>query len=134
MLGLTAIAEVGKAVVGFADELHTSDEERARAELERLKIMQKPMAAQAEINLAEAKHRSVLVAGWRPSIGWACSAGLWMYFVVYPCWLWVIAVMNNPGADLPPPAIDTGDLMTLTLAILGMGGLRTFEKAKKLTR
>ena len=87
---------------------------------------------QLEINAAEAKHRSIFVAGWRPFIGWTCGVALAWHFVVAPV---VIFGAGYAGITLPElPTFDMDSLMTVLLGMLGLGGLRTFEKAKGLTK
>ena len=87
---------------------------------------------QLEINAAEAKHRSIFVAGWRPFIGWTCGIALAWHFVVAPL---VIFAAGFAGVALPDlPQFDMGSLMTVLMGMLGLGGLRTFEKAKGLTK
>jgi len=83
--------------------------------------------AQTDVNAAEAQSSSLFVAGWRPLIGWICGASLAWQFVVMPMGLWSAAVF---GVHLPtPPSLD-GMLWELMFGLLGMGGLRTFEKIK----
>lgn len=79
-----------------------------------------------ELNKIEAAHRSVFVAGWRPAVGWICAAGVGWAYLGHPVFLWAAAVWS-PG--LQPPAIHTDSLFELVLAMLGMAGLRSFEKA-----
>ena len=87
---------------------------------------------QLEINAAEAKHRSIFVAGWRPFIGWTCGIALAWHFVLAPV---VIFGAGYAGVELPElPTFDMESLMTVLLGMLGLGGLRTFEKAKGLTK
>jgi len=87
---------------------------------------------QLEINAAEAKHRSIFVAGWRPFIGWTCGVALAWHFVLAPV---VIFGAGYAGVALPElPTFDMDSLMTVLLGMLGLGGLRTFEKAKGLTK
>ena len=87
---------------------------------------------QLEINAAEAKHRSIFVAGWRPFIGWTCGIALAWHFVLAPV---VIFGAGYAGVALPElPTFDMDSLMTVLLGMLGLGGLRTFEKAKGLTK
>ena len=87
--------------------------------------------AQAQTNLEQAKHSSIFVAGARPAIMWICAFGLGWQFVFQPIAVWGIAVS---GADLVLPVIQTEGLMSLTLALLGLGGLRTAEKWKGVQR
>ena len=82
-------------------------------------------------NIQGAKHRSIFVAGWRPFIGWVCGFGLAYQFIAHPIILWVVALTGFTGA-LPIFAFD--GLMSLTMALLGMGALRSYEKAKGLTK
>ena len=87
--------------------------------------------AQAQTNLEQAKHSSVFIAGARPAIMWICAFGLGWQFVFQPIAVWGIAVSS---ADLVLPVIQTEGLMSLTLALLGLGGMRTAEKWKGVQR
>ena len=88
--------------------------------------------AQADVNKQEAQHRNIWVAGWRPFIGWVCGVALAWHFVLAPVVLFVAAWAN---VQLPTlPAFDMDSLMTVLLGMLGLGGLRTFEKHKGLSR
>lgn len=121
LFGGTAAQPI-EAVFKGIDNLVTSDDERAAAELLKLKAMQEPAKLQVELNKIEAQHRSVFVAGWRPAIGWICAIGLAFPFFVNPMLQWVT---GDKGPELP---LDV--LMELVLAMLGLSGLRTFEKVK----
>ena len=87
--------------------------------------------AQAQTNLEQAKHSSIFVAGARPAIMWICAFGLGWQFVFQPIAVWGIAVSS---LDLVLPVIQTEGLMSLTLALLGLGGMRTAEKWKGVQR
>lgn len=88
--------------------------------------------AQIAVNREEAKHRSIWVSGWRPFIGWVCGVALAYHFVVAPFILFGVSAF---GATIPElPAFDMDSLMTVLLGMLGLGGLRTFEKTKGLTK
>ena len=89
--------------------------------------------AQAEINKAEARHPSVFVAGWRPFIGWICGLVLGWHFLGSDIanWLRLAFFPDMP----PPPALNgTETLVTVLLSMLGLGGLRTVEKLKGVSR
>lgn len=88
---------------------------------------------QIEVNKAEAQHHSIFVAGWRPFIGWVCGLSIAWAFIIHDLLVWVLAVCGVP-AGLFPPAMDTSIVFELTLAMLGMGGLRTFEKLRGVAR
>lgn len=87
--------------------------------------------AQAEINKEEAKHRSIFVAGWRPFLGWVAGLGFAWVFVIAPLVQWVLTLQ---GISLPLPVLHTDVLLELTFAMLGLAGLRTYEKQKGLTK
>ena len=88
--------------------------------------------AQVEVNKAEAQHRSIFVAGWRPFIGWTCGVALAYHFVLAPLIVFGVAWY---GAEIPEiPTFDMDSLMTVLLGMLGLGGLRTYEKQKGLTK
>ena len=106
---------------------------KAKAEME-MKLVEAANAAnmaQLQTNIAEAQHKSVFVAGWRPAQGWLCAFGLGWQFVGNEMVKWVIAINH---LNVVPPSISTEGLMELTFAMLGMAGLRTFEKMKGVTK
>jgi|TARA_R110002073_G_scaffold262151_1_gene425040 hypothetical protein len=87
--------------------------------------------AQIETNKIQAAHPSIFVSGARPAIMWICAFGLGWQFVFQPVAIWGMAVA---GLDLTLPIIETEGLMSLTLALLGLGGMRSFEKSKGVQR
>ena len=87
--------------------------------------------AQAAVNQQEAAHRSVFVAGWRPFIGWTCGVSLAWHFVLAPMLMWVDAWV---GLGFTPVTFDMDSLTTILMGMLGLGGLRTYEKAKGVAR
>ena len=80
---------------------------------------------QAEVNKTEAASASTFVAGWRPFIGWVCGSGLALQFIIAPLVTWLAALFNHPVRF---PELDGGTLLTLLFGMLGLGGMRTFEK------
>jgi hypothetical protein len=88
--------------------------------------------AQVEVNKMEAQHRSLFVAGWRPFIGWTCGIALAYHFVLNPL---ILFGVSWAGVEIPAlPEFDMSSLMTVLMGMLGLGGLRTFEKVKKVTK
>jgi len=79
---------------------------------------------QLQVNAVEAANASVFVAGCRPAVGWVCVIGLLYTFLLRPLLAWASGMIDIPE----PPMLDMGDLLTLLLGMLGLGGLRTFEK------
>lgn len=88
--------------------------------------------AQIELNKQEAKHRNIFVAGWRPAVGWICAIALAYNFILRDLLAWLL--LNTNQAITLPPALAMDHLLTILLGMLGLGGLRTFEKNKKLTK
>ena len=119
---VTAIQGVANVVDQF---IETDDEKRAW-ETVKAKMAQEPQLAQIELNKVEAGHRTMFVAGWRPAAGWVCSVGLAFIFLVNPIIQWIT---GEPGPELP-----TDIMFELMLGMLGLGGLRTFEKYSENTK
>ena len=82
---------------------------------------------QTKINEIEAKHRSVFVAGWRPFVGWVCGVALAYNFIIRDLFIWALQ------PEEVPPALQMEHLMTVLMGMLGLGGLRTFEKIKRIS-
>jgi hypothetical protein len=87
--------------------------------------------AQIEVNKVEAAHRSIFVAGWRPCCGWICAIALGYHFVLQPIILFLLA-LNNLEYTLPE--FDMGALLYVLGGMLGLGGLRSYEKSKGITK
>lgn len=88
--------------------------------------------AQIEVNKAEAASGSVFKGGWRPFIGWVCGGAFAYHFVLQPI---IVFAVLTAGVDLPPlPEFDMASLMTVMMGMLGLGGLRTYEKQKGITK
>ena len=85
---------------------------------------EKLIELQTKINAVEAQHRTLFVAGWRPFIGWVCGVALAYNFVVRDLFIWITKTTEAP------PALQMDHLMTVLLGMLGLGGLRTYEKIK----
>jgi hypothetical protein len=122
LFGATA-AEPIDAIGNVLDKLFTSDDEKLQAQAVLEKLRQHPNELQVELNKIEAKHRSIFVAGWRPCIGWVCAIGLAFTFIINPMTQWFTGQQG--------PVLPNAIIMQLVLALLGLGGLRTWEKIKR---
>jgi len=87
--------------------------------------------AQLEINKVEAASRSVFVSGWRPFIGWSCGAAMALNFIVFPIASFVLA---QTGHLVELPTLDMSEMMPVLMGLLGLGGLRTVEKIKQVSK
>jgi uncharacterized membrane protein len=106
------------------------------AKLELLRLQQSgelaQITGQLEVNKAEAASSSVFVAGWRPAVGWVCASALAYTYLLYPLLLWIAAAW---WPQVKPPVLgNDGMLFELLLGMLGLGGLRTYEKLKGVAR
>lgn len=123
-----------KAVGDTIDNLFTSDEERLEKEIELTKAEQEykykhakliadQNIAQTKVNVEEARSGNLFVAGWRPAIGWVGALALFYQFIVYP-------IMGYFVADMPEP-LDYSMLFTIITGMLGIAGMRSYDKLKK---
>jgi len=118
------------AVGQVLDRLFTSDDERLSREEALTRLAQVPHLAQIELNKIEAAHRAIFVAGWRPFIGWVCGAALAWHFIGYDLFGWLASLAGWP----PPPVLaGTEELISVVVSLLGLGLLRTIEKARGVT-
>ena len=86
---------------------------------------------QLEINKAAAQSRNIFVAGWRPFIGWTCGVAMAYNYVIHPIMIFVLAQLDYLVAL---PALDLGEMMPVLMGMLGLGGLRSFEKYKGISK
>ena len=130
-LVLGPILEVGKTLI---DRFFPDKEKAAEAEREFLKMaIQGELTqtiAQLEINAKEAAHPSIWVAGWRPFFGWIGGLGFLYSVVVQPALVWYGVAHGWPT----PPEVNMDLLWVVITGMLGIGGLRTVEKIKQVTK
>ena len=126
-------------VAGLLDKFIEDKDQKAKLAHEIATMAEKhaheAAMAQVDVNKAEAQHRSIFVAGWRPFIGWTCGVALAYHFILCP--IIVFAIMTFPDLPVPAdalPAFDMDSLMTVLLGMLGLGGLRTWEKTKGVAK
>ncbi len=128
------------SVVGLADRVFNvidalvSDKDEAnRLKHEIQMTLANHNQAQIAVNQQEAQHRSLFVAGWRPFIGWVCGAALAWEYIGVPIAQWSL-IMAGLELQYSVPQIDPSNLLELVLAMLGMAGLRSFEKRTGVAR
>lgn len=109
------------------------EKERAAREIEAklTEHLAKIDLAQLEVNKAEARSRNIFVAGWRPFVGWTCGMALAYTYVIQPILIFGLAHFGY-WVDLPP--LDMSTMMPVLLGMLGLGGLRSFEKYKGVSK
>lgn len=132
----TALPVIGELLKPIFDIIDKAIPDRDAAEKAKHELAMKTLDIQAQLQLgqietnkAEAASDGIFKGGWRPFIGWTCGVALGWYFMGYDIAQWLLAVTR---ATVPPIAKPAGFeyLFELVLAMLGLAGFRTFEKAK----
>ena len=127
--------DIVKSVGDTVDSLFTSDEERLELEIEMVKanreydykenkLIADQNIAQTEVNKQEAASGSFFVAGWRPCIGWIGAICLAYQFILFPMLLWL-------PIENPPEPMDYTMVYTIITGMLGIAGMRSYDKTKK---
>ena len=128
---LGPLFDIGKSII---DRILPDPAQKAAAELELVKLTQegefRQALAQLEINAKEAQHASVFVAGWRPAAGWAGVAGFAYATILQPLLAWLAGIKGWPV----PPVIDPELLLYVLGGLLGLAGLRTYERKSDVAR
>ena len=78
-----------------------------------------------ELNKAEAQHRSTFVAGWRPAIGWCGALVMFYHYILQPIGVWVL---HLNGINEIPPSLDLDSLWPIITGMLGIAGMRSYDK------
>lgn len=124
------------------DKLIPDPEARAKAQMEllrtereadlrELELALSSDTSQAAINQEEARNTNLFVSGWRPFIGWVCGAAFAYHYVFQPFLVFALAAQGRQ-IDLPEFPMDT--LLTVLLGMLGLGGMRTYEKIRRVAK
>ena len=129
MLGIaeSVIGVAGKVLDKFVEDKDLKTKLSAELQSQLINLD----ALQAQTNLEQAKHDSIFVAGARPAIMWICAFALGWQFILAPISSWII-ITWYPTVTLP--MLETGELTSLVLALLGLGDMRTAEKWRGVAR
>ena len=120
------IKDVREAITGKAIE---DPVKKAEIELKLKQLEQAINLGQIEVNKAEAQNANWFVAGWRPAIGWTSALAIFYAYIGAPT-LEAIMNLTNKAVVIPTPNFEV--LFNLVIAMLGLAGMRTFEKTKKV--
>lgn len=127
MIPVGAALGLADSLIGLIGDMWETDEEKARAKVAVISALSQVDLANLQLNMKEAEHPSIFVAGWRPSIGWTCAFAVFYQFVLHPLISWVFLAA---GLGLPPlPTFDTY-LWELMAGMLGIAGLRSYDKLR----
>ena len=129
------VNSITESVLGVADKVlgkFVADKDlRAKLEHELKTELHRANMAQLEVNKVEAAHKSMFVAGWRPFVGWTCGVALAYHFLIAPLLGFMLVLY---GIDTPMPEFEFSQLSTILMGMLGLGGLRSYEKMKGVHR
>lgn len=122
----SVLVRLAPQLIDLIDKVVPTEQGRQEAKLKLVELEQKGQLAQVEVNATEAGHQSLFVAGWRPAIGWVCAASFAWVFVVQPAIAFSLAALGLPAFAMP--FFDMDAMLYVLFGILGLGGLRTYEK------
>lgn len=122
----TLAKDVRSAVTG-----EISPEKKAEIEARLIELEFLSSKAQTDINLVEALNPNLFVSGWRPAVGWTCAGGVFWHFIGNSIFTWAVALS---GSNIKAPEMNTEGLISLVMALLGMGTLRMLERVKGVAR
>ena len=100
--------------------------DKSQQEQQELAGLFQQLTAQTDIDKAEAQSSDPL-QHWRGGLGWVCTAAYAYNFVLNPL---LSAISTLAGNPVVLPNLDIGPLSTLTLGMLGLGGLHVVERVK----
>lgn len=121
-----------KNVSDAVDKFIETPDEKAANELKKMAMNMERELRQIDVNKEEAKHASIFVAGWRPSVGWICAIALGYHYIIQPFLVFGMRIVDP--VFIEPPTLDLGELMPVLLGMLGLGAMRSFEKTKGVHR
>jgi hypothetical protein len=127
-----AIGPIVDGFLRFIPDKNKRAEAKEQLESQMLIALTSLVQGQLAINAKEAEHGSIFVAGWRPAIGWICGSALGWNYIIQPIITWIAFISGIDLADAP--RLDTAELTTILLGMLGLGGLRTYEKRLGVAR
>jgi hypothetical protein len=124
---ITLLLGVGNKLI---DHFFPDANQAAAAKLKLIEMQQngdlQVMASQMEINKIEAQNPSLFVSGWRPFIGWGCGFAFLYVSLFEPIIRFIATVgFKYTGAF---PTIDATITMQVLLGLLGLAGMRSWEK------
>jgi len=125
---ISALINIGSTIIDRVVP-DKNEAQRAKDELNKAVIEQgfQIDLAQIGVNLAEAQSDNMFKAGWRPMVGWVCASAFALQFLIFPILNWALMAFHQPAIDIP---FNVDMLMYALGGLLGLGGMRTFEKMK----
>lgn len=126
------IGDAVAAGIKVLDKFVPDPDAKFKAEAELRNALFALDAAQMQVNANEASNPSLFVAGARPALLWICAVGYGWHYILYPALFFTGSLLHVEG--MPTTSGIDGGLFELAIALLGLGGLRTYEKIRGVAR
>jgi hypothetical protein len=127
---LTAVLNIGNTLI---DRLLPDKAANDAAKLQLLNLQVtgefQNMAAQLQVDSVEATNQNVFVAGWRPFIGWVCGSAFAYTYILHPITITLLVAFKVQFDASKLPVLNMSDMMPVLLGMLGLGAMRSFDKA-----
>lgn len=126
LTGLGEVADFATNLVNkFFPDKTQAEKDALTLEVQKMTLDSQERMGQMDVNKAEAGNNSLFVAGWRPAVGWSCAAAFAWTFILAPMVTYGAALAGHP---LSLPALDLSQLSPVLMGMLGLSGMRTYEK------
>lgn len=131
--GISPIAELAKSVIDrFWPDASEAERGKLTFALTQLNAEMEMMKGQMAVNQTEAGSANFFVSGWRPAVGWICVLAFFAAYVGQPALIWLCWLVNPA---LTPPNLGIDHILNeLLFGLLGLAGIRSFEKVKGVAR
>ncbi len=128
LAGLSSVAKLGSDIINrIWPDASAAEQAKLAVVMAELDAQVKLAMTQSDVNKAEAANPSLFVSGWRPGIGWICVSALGYQFILYPLLMWLTVWFPDIQA---PQLVGSDMLFELMFGMLGLAGLRSWEKSK----
>lgn len=125
---ISGVGEVANLAGSIIDRLWPNKSEQERAEMQAALLV---VQGQLDVNKAEAASSDPFTSRWRPFIGWVCGAACAWNWIGLPIVKTALMVF---GVQLAVAPADLTEMLPILMSMLGLGGYRTFEKVRGVTK
>lgn len=148
---LSGIFSIGKSLIEKiwpdpakqSEALFKLQELEQKGDIAQMQAYVQVLTGQLQINLKEAEHSSLWVAGWRPAVGWVCALSLALAYVpkslaITGMWIYQNIAIIRATADMSNfemlvfPDLGITELIGLLMSMLGIGVMRSIDKFNKV--
>lgn len=127
--GLKMIDKLIEPVSDIIGKFVADKDLKVRLDHELQTLFHQANLAQIEILKEDAKSTNWFQNSWRPFVGWTCGVAMAYHFILQPL---LHTVLTASGVQVDLPDFEFSQLSTILMAMLGMSGLRSYEKTKNV--